>query len=194
MSLVYAPINGSAGSVTFSLIDRESLDVFSTCTLSVVGFEEEDIESENTEYIENILDETIKDYYGFKKKINFGLVNGLSGDNRILGSTNLGSILTVINMINLINTQPTIYRLMISYRTQSGGTINDAIQVGNFKLQEISGKANAGQTIYLEFMSNNVQNLNYSVADYNDYLVQEDGFNILLESGYDILAETFTIT
>ena len=195
MSLVYAPINGSAGSVIFTLTERSSDTATETYTLSVVGFEEEDVESESTEYIENILGETIKDYYGFKKKINFGLVNGIAGDSRVLGSNNLSNILNVVNMINLANLQPTIYKLSIQYRTQANGYINDAIQVGNFKLQEISGKANTGQTVYLEFISNTLSDLDYSMTtqygdlDLNNYLALEDGGRILLENGNQLLAE-----
>lgn len=193
MALIYAPINGKAGSITFSLIDRETAEVFSSATLNSFEFEEEDEESEFNETFVNINDELVKDYYGYRKRITFSIVNGLSGDGRVLGSTNLGNILTVVSMLNMINLEPLVYRLEIQYRAGVDGVISDAVYVGNFKLKEISNKSNSGQIIQLEFVSRTTSNLLYSVPDYHDYLCLENGYNILLENGNDILAETYTI-
>ena len=193
MALIYAPINGKAGSITFSLIDRETAEVFSSVTLNSFEFEEEDEESEFNETFVNINDELVKDYYGYRKRITFSIVNGLSGDGRVLASTNLGNILTVISMLNLVNLEPLVYRLEIQYRAGVDGVISDAVYVGNFKLKEISNKSNSGQIIQLEFVSRTTSNLLYSVPDYADYICLEDGDNILLEDGNDLLAETYTI-
>lgn len=193
MALIYAPINGQAGSVTFSLIDRDTAEVFSSATLNSFEFEEEDEESEFNETFVNINDELVKDYYGYRKRITFSIVNGLSGDGRVLASTNLGNILTVISMLNLVNLEPLVYRLEIQYRTGVDGVISDAVYVGNFKLKEISNKSNSGQIIQLEFVSRTTSNLLYSVPDYADYICLEDGYNILLGDGNDLLAETYTI-
>ena len=193
MALIYAPINGQAGSVTFSLIDRDTAEVFSSATLNSFEFEEEDEESDFNETFVNINDELVKDYYGYRKRITFSIVNGLSGDGRVLGSTNLGNILTVISMLNLVNLEPLVYRLEIQYRAGVDGVISDAVYVGNFKLKEISNKSNSGQIIQLEFVSRTTSNLLYSVPDYQDYLCLESGDNILLENGNDLLAETYTI-
>jgi hypothetical protein len=193
MALIYAPINGQAGSVTFFLIDRDTAEVFSSATLNSFEFEEEDEESEFNETFVNINDELVKDYYGYRKRITFSIVNGLSGDGRVLASTNLGNILTVISMLNLVNLEPLVYRLEIQYRTGVDGVISDAVYVGNFKLKEISNKSNSGQIIQLEFVSRTTSNLLYSVPDYADYICLEDGDNILLGDGNDLLAETYTI-
>ena len=198
MALIYAPINGSAGTVTIDLVNRQSPDhSFPSVTINVINFDEEDEESEFTEIFTNINDETIKDYYGFKKRVSFGLVNGMFGTGGILDANNLGNILNIVSILNLANSEPLVYQLNITYRTGTNGTINDVIQVGNFKLEEVSAKSNAGQIINLEFKSRLSSNLKYSVDDYNDYLVLEGGpdyDHILLESGGKLLAETYTIT
>jgi hypothetical protein len=197
MALIYAPINGSAGTVTIDLVDRQSAESFSSVTINVINFDEEDEESEFTEIFTNINDETIKDYYGFKKRISFGLVNGVSGTGGILDANNLENILNIVSILNLANSEPLVYQLNITYRTGTNGTINDVIQIGNFKLEEVSAKSNAGQIINLEFKSRLSSNLKYSVDDYNDYLVLEvdnDYGHILLESGGKLRAETYTIT
>lgn len=197
MALIYAPINGSAGTVTIDLVDRQSAESFSSVTINVINFDEEDEESEFTEIFTNINDETIKDYYGFKKRISFGLVNGVSGTGGILDANNLENILNIVSILNLANSEPLVFQLNITYRTGTNGTINDVIQVGNFKLEEVSAKSNAGQIINLEFKSRLSSNLKYSVDDYNDYLVLEvdnDYGHILLESGGKLRAETYTIT
>ena len=66
MSLVYVPINGNAGQATFSLVDRDTDEVFSTATVYVADFDEEDEESEFNELFTNIIDDLIKDYHGFR--------------------------------------------------------------------------------------------------------------------------------
>jgi hypothetical protein len=73
MALIYAPINGKAGSITFSLIDRETAEVFSSATLNSFEFEEEDEESDFNETFVNINDELVKDYYGYRKRIHSAL-------------------------------------------------------------------------------------------------------------------------
>jgi len=197
MALIYAPINGSAGTVTLNLVNRETAESFSSVTINVINFDEEDEESEFTEIFTNINDETIKDYYGFKKRVSFGLVNGMFGTGGILDANNLGNILNIVSILNLANSEPLVYQLNITYRTGTNGTINDVIQVGNFKLEEVSAKSNAGQIINLEFKSRLSSNLKYSVDDYNDYLTQDDESNendeILLEDNTELLLETYTI-
>jgi len=197
MALIYAPINGSAGTVTITLVNRQSAESFSSVTINVINFDEEDEESEFTEIFTNINDEIIKDYYGFKKRVSFGLVNGMFGIGGILDANNLGDILNIVSILNLANSEPLVYQLNITYRTGTNGTINDVIQVGNFKLEEVSAKSNAGQIINLEFKSRLSSNLKYSVDDYDDYLTQDDDSNendeILLEDNTELLLETYTI-
>ena len=197
MALIYAPINGSAGTVTITLVNRQSAESFSSVTINVINFDEEDEESEFTEIFTNINDEIIKDYYGFKKRVSFGLVNGMFGIGGILDANNLDDILNIVSILNLANSEPLVYQLNITYRTGTNGTINDVIQVGNFKLEEVSAKSNAGQIINLEFKSRLSSNLKYSVDDYDDYLTQDDDSNendeILLEDNTELLLETYTI-
>jgi len=195
MALTYKPINGFAGTVKFELIDRASNVVQNTVSLDIVNFDEEDEESEFTDVFENINNETIKDYHGFKKRISLGVVNGISGSGGVLGENNLSNILSLASMINLLNNSPQTYRLSITYRTGSGAVINDAIQLGSIKLNELSANSNSGQVIDLVFASRQSSDLSYQVDTYNLGLALEDDSGyILLENGNLILLETYLIS
>lgn len=188
MSLTYKPINGLAGTIVAELIDRESGDIFSTATLIVSGFEEEDEQSELTNIFTNINDDLIKDDYGYRKRISFVAVNGVASS---LGPDNLLSILSVISMINIVNTEPDIYRLSIQYRAgYDSGIINDAIFIGNVKLTEVSARSNSGQSIQFEFRSKSTGNLKYEISDFASNILLESGMVVLLESGMNLLLES----
>ena len=98
-------------------------------------------------------------------------------------------------MINNRLMEPNVYRLQIQYRYAA--TMQDAVYIGNFKLQEAVKNASIGQIISLHFAEKSAHNLNYSIQDYVDRLCLEafdgeDGY-ILLEDGGKLLAETYTI-
>lgn len=195
MSLVYVPINGNAGQATFSLVDRDTDEVFSTATVYVADFDEEDEESEFNELFTNIIDDLIKDYHGFRKHIYLSLVNAASIDRYAANTNNLPNILSILGMINNRLMEPNVYRLQIQYRYAA--TMQDAVYIGNFKLQEAVKNASIGQIISLHFAEKSAHNLNYSIQDYVDRLCLEafdgeDGY-ILLEDGGKLLAETYTI-
>ena len=195
MSLVYVPINGNAGQATFSLVDRDTDEVFSTATVYVADFDEEDEESEFNELFTNIIDDLIKDYHGFRKHIYLSLVNAASIDRYAANTNNLPNILSILGMINNRLMEPNVYRLQIQYRYAA--TMQDAVYIGNFKLQEAVKNASVGQIISLHFAEKSAHNLNYSIQDYVDRLCLEafdgeDGY-ILLEDGGKLLAETYTI-
>jgi hypothetical protein len=191
MALTYKPIGGNAGTILFELIHRPSNVTQNTVSINVINFEEDDEESSFTEVFENINDVTIKDYYGFKKKISFGLVNRIQDSDT---EDYLGKILSLASFINLVNNYPRTYRLSITYRDGSGATISDAIQIGNIKLAEVSASSNSGQIIDLEFSDRNSHDIDFSVVEYNDGLALEDDSGyILLENGGLILLETYLI-
>lgn len=187
MSLLYRPINGNAGTATFTLTTKTTpAIVVNKVIIDYATFNEEDIDSEFTEIFTNIEDNIVKDFYGYRKVIRFSLFNKARED------TTSSQILPVISMINSINNHPDIYRLSIQYRSiADSGTINDAVFSGNFKLLEASAKGNAGQIIALEFMNKSTSNfLNYSDGFDISYLLLEDGeSNILLEDGGNLAAE-----
>lgn len=196
MSLVYTPINGNAGQATFSLVDRETGEVFSTATVYVADFDEEDEESEFNELFTNIIDDLVKDYHGFRKHIYLSLVNAASIDRYSGNTNNLPNILSILGMINNRLLEPSVYRLQIQYRDSA--TMQDAVYIGNFKLQEAVKNASIGQIVSLHFAEKSAHNLDYSVPDYLDRLCLEaegdsDGGHILLEDGNELLAETYTI-
>lgn len=187
MSLLYRPINGNAGTATFTLTTKTTpAFVVNKVIIDYATFDEEDVDSEFTEIFTNIEDNIVKDFYGYRKVIRFSLFNKARED------TTSSQILPVISMINSINNHPDIYRLSIQYRSiADSGTINDAVFSGNFKLLEASAKGNAGQIIALEFMNKSTSNfLNYSDGFDISYLLLEDGeSNILLEDGGNLAAE-----
>lgn len=191
MSLLYRPINGNAGTATFTLTTKTTpAIVVNKVIIDYATFDEEDVDSEFTEIFTNIEDNIVKDFYGYRKVIRFSLFNKARED------TTSSQILPVISMINSINNHPDIYRLSIQYRSiADSGTINDAVFSGNFKLLEASAKGNAGQIIALEFMNKSTSNfLNYSDGFDISYLLLEDGeSNILLESGGNLAAEQIYI-
>lgn len=195
MSLVYLPINGNAGQATFSLVDRDTSEVFSTATVYVADFDEEDEESEFNELFTNIIDDLIKDYHGFRKHIYLSLVNAASIDRYAANTNNLPNILSILGMINNRLMEPNVYRLQIQYRYAA--TMQDAVYIGNFKLQEAVKNASIGQIISLHFAEKSAHNLDYSIPDYLDKLCletfDEDGGYILLENDGKLLAETYTI-
>lgn len=189
MSLIYKPLNGIAGTITASLTDRISAVGISSATLNIADFEENDEQSAFSSVFENVNDELIFDYYGFRKVISFSIYNKYEDDTS--ENAVLPNILSLISMINQINASPDRFRLSIQYRSNS--IINDAVFIGDFKLEEATKKANAGQIINLTFKSRNCNDLDYSIPEYNDFLMLESGGHILLESGDKLLAETYTI-
>lgn len=178
MSIIYRPINGLAGTVTFTLRQRYSpYTLVNKATLEYAAFDEEDVDSDFTEIFTNIEDNLVKDFYGYRKVVRFSLFN----KSRL--NTDNSQVLPVVSMINSINKFPDLYKLSIQYRSLADyGTINDALFVGNFKLLEASTKGNAGQTIPLEFMSKSTNDfLNYGDDFEISYILLENGGKILLE-------------
>ena len=186
MSIIYRPINGLAGTATFTLRQRFSpYNIVNRATIEYADFDEEDVDSDFTEIFTNIEDDLVKDFYGYRKVVRFSMFNKARPD--VSGS----QILPIISMINSINNAPDLYRLKIQYRSLADyGTINDALFVGNFKLLEASAKGNAGQIIPLEFMGKSTSMfLNYGDDFEISYILYEDGGKILLEDGGAIVAE-----
>lgn len=178
MSIIYRPINGLAGTATFTLKQRYSpYAVVNQATLEYAAFDDEDVDSDFTEIFTNIEDNLVKDFYGYRKVVRFSLFNKARPD------VDNNQILPIISMINSINNAPSLHRLTIKYRSLADyGTINDALFVGNFKLLEASAKGNAGQTIPLEFMEKGTgMFLNYGDGFEISYILYEDGGKILLE-------------
>lgn len=178
MSIIYRPINGLAGTVTFTLRQRYSpYTLVNKATLEYAAFDEEDVDSDFTEIFTNIEDNLVKDFYGYRKVVRFSLFN----KSRL--NTDNSQVLPVVSMINSINKFPDLYKLSIQYRSLADyGTINDALFVGNFKLLEASTKGNAGQTVPLEFMSKSTNDfLNYGDDFEISYILLENGGKILLE-------------
>lgn len=178
MSIIYRPINGLAGTVTFTLRQRYSpYTIVNKATLEYAAFDEEDVDSDFTEIFTNIEDNLVKDFYGYRKVVRFSLFN----KSRL--NTDNSQVLPVVSMINSINKFPDLYKLSIQYRSLADyGTINDALFVGNFKLLEASTKGNAGQTVPLEFMSKSTNDfLNYGDDFEISYILLENGGKILLE-------------
>mgnify|MGYP000920879660 FL=1 len=178
MSIIYRPINGLAGTATFTLKQRYSpYAVVNQATLEYAAFDDEDVDSDFTEIFTNIEDNLVKDFYGYRKVVRFSLFNKARPD------VDNSQILPIISMINSINNAPSLHRLTIKYRSLADyGTINDALFVGNFKLLEASAKGNAGQTIPLEFMEKGTSMfLNYGDDFEISYILYEDGGKILLE-------------
>jgi hypothetical protein len=178
MSIIYRPINGLAGTVTFTLRQRYSpYTLVNKATLEYAAFDEEDVDSDFTEIFTNIEDNLVKDFYGYRKIVRFSLFN----KSRL--NTDNSQVLPVVSMINSINKFPDLYKLSIQYRSLADyGTINDALFVGNFKLLEASTKGNAGQTVPLEFMSKSTNDfLNYGDDFEISYILLENGGKILLE-------------
>jgi hypothetical protein len=178
MPIIYRPINGLAGTATFTLRQRFSThDIVNQATIEYAAFDEEDVDSDFTEIFTNIEDNLVKDFYGYRKVVRFSMFNKSRPD--VEGS----QILPVISIINSINNAPDLYRLTIQYRSLADyGTIDNAIFVGNFKLLEASAKGNAGQIIPLEFMSKSTSKfLNYGDDFEISYILCEDGGKILLE-------------
>ncbi|MDY0387413.1 MAG: hypothetical protein RBT65_09860 [Methanolobus sp.] len=181
MSIIYRPINGLAGTATFTLRLRFSSthDIVNQATIEYATFDEEDVDSDFTEIFTNIEDNLVKDFYGYRKVVRFSMFNKARPD------VDESQILPVISIINSINNAPDLYRLTIQYRSLADyGTINDALFVGNFKLLEASAKGNAGQIIPLEFMGKGTSMyLNYGDDFEISYILLENGGKILLEDG-----------
>jgi hypothetical protein len=181
MSIIYRPINGFAGTATFTLRQKSSPHaIVNQATIEYAAFDDEDVDSDFTEIFTNIEDDLVKDFHGYRKVVRFSLFNKSRLD------TSNSQVLPVISMINSINRFPDLYRLSIKYRSLADyGTINDALFVGNFKLLEASTKGNAGQTVPLEFMSKSTNDfLNYGDDFEISYILLEDGIGkILLEDG-----------
>lgn len=178
MSIIYRPINGLAGTATFTLRQRFSPhNIVNQATIDYATFDEEDVDSDFTEIFTNIEDDLVKDFYGYRKVVRFSMFNKARPD------TDDSQILPIISMINSINNAPNLYRLTIQYRSLADyGTINDALFVGNFKLLEASAKGNAGQIIPLEFMEKGTSMfLNYGDDFEISYILLENGGKILLE-------------
>lgn len=178
MSIIYRPINGLAGTVTFTLRQRYSpYTIVNKTTLEYAAFDEEDVDSDFTEIFTNIKDNLVKDFYGYRKVVRFSLFN----KSRL--STHNSQVLPVVSMINSINKFPDFYKLSIQYRSLADyGTINDALFVGSFKLLEASARGNAGQIIPLEFMSKGTSMfLNYGDDFEISYILLENDMKILLE-------------
>ena len=190
MALLYRPINGLAGTITVTVYDRTSGFSFTPITLNVADFDEDDEPSAFSSVFEDVNDELIHDYYGYRKVISFSLYNNIEDTES--ADAMLPKIISFINFINFINTSPETFRMSIECR--SGLVLQDVVFVGNFKLEEITKKANAGQIINLTFKNRTCGDLDYSIEAFVDYLVLESGDNILLETGFDLLAETYTIT
>lgn len=178
MSIIYRPINGLAGTVTFTLRQRYSPHhIVNKTTLEYAAFDEEDVDSDFTEIFTNIEDNLVKDFYGYRKVVRFSLFN----KSRL--STHNSQVLPVVSMINSINKFPDLYKLSIQYRSLADyGTINDALFVGSFKLLEASARGNAGQIIPLEFMEKGTSMfLNYGDDFEISYILYENKGKILLE-------------
>ena len=178
MSIIYRPINGLAGTATFTLRQRFSPHgIVNQTTIEYAAFDEEDVDSDFTEIFTNIEDNLVKDFYGYRKVVRFSMFNKARPD------VDDSQILPIISMINSINNAPDLYRLTIQYRSLADyGTINDALFVGNFKLLEASAKGNAGQTIPLEFMEKGTSMfLNYGDDFEISYILLQNGDKILLE-------------
>ena len=180
MSIIYRPINGLAGTATFTLrLKHSPYAIVNQATIDYATFDEEDVDSDFTEIFTNIEDNLVKDFYGYRKVVRFSMFNKARPD------VDESQILPVISIINSINNAPDLYRLTIQYRSLADyGTINDALFVGNFKLLEASAKGNAGQIIPLEFMGKGTSMyLNYGDDFEISYILLEDGGKILLEDG-----------
>lgn len=178
MSIIYRPINGLAGTATFTLRQRRSTHaIVNQATIEYATFDEEDVDSDFTEIFTNIEDDIIKDFHGYRKVVRFSMFNKARPD------VHNNQVLPIISMINSINNAPDLYRLTIKYRSLANyGTINDALFVGNFKLLEASAKGNAGQIIPLEFMGKETNMfLNYGDDFAISYILYENKGKILLE-------------
>lgn len=180
--ITYRPINGNAGQLKFSLINKNTNETESEVEIYCANFSEEDVDSDFTNEFVNIQDELIKDYYGYRKHIRFSLFN------KYMSDTEPNYILYVIHMINSIQMYPELYRLNIKYRDMS--TLYDAVFIGNISLSEINNNSNSAQTIEFEFAERKTDMwLRYDDNFMVSYLLLEDGGKILLEDGGYILLE-----
>lgn len=194
---VYLPINGLAGAISFTLYLRSDNSIIvTTTTVNVFEFKEANQESQDNEIFENILGDLIKNFYGFRKVISFSLANSAS-----LGMDNLSRVLLLVDCINMINNNPELYKLSITFRQGStvSAFIEDAVFAGELNINEISQSSNSGQVIPLEFRSRVlVQNVTFGHDDPQSlvyaYLLAEDGSRLLLESGGKILLEVNGVT
>lgn len=152
MSLIYKPLNGDAGKIVCRLYDASGQQQTQSVTLYITNFSEELVESElNSEFLNNAGYYT-QDHYGWHQTITFSLINALSGDSGVLGSTNQANIVTLVSWVNLIKMFPKQYRLEIDYRTgELTSTIQNAQYIGGYKLEEISKNSNTGQIVTLSF-------------------------------------------
>ena len=192
----YTAFNGDAGMITVKLFRRSDNVQVGTTGLRIYnfGFNEEDEESESNEIFTNINDKLIKDFYGYRKRINFSLVNAANVPSPT-SSTNASMIKAFISCINLIIAHPLEYRMQIQYRANNQyGIIMDAICVGNFKLKELKEDANVAQVMNFEFVSACVQepiNLGYAGVGTRILLEDETGVIITeMNDGGAITCET----
>ena len=178
MSSTYLPINGNAGLVSFTLYDTNGIMVGDAVTsVGVIEFDENDEESELNSVFTNLNDELVKNHFGHRKVISFSLVNANN-----LGEDNLAKIFQIVTILNIVNYAPEDYRLQIQYRgNDTAGLILDAIYTGNFKINELSAKANIGQSIPLVFKSKKAGILNYSMNSFFLNMLLENGEPMLLE-------------
>jgi hypothetical protein len=200
MSVSYAALNGDAGMITVKLFRRSDNVQVGPTNLSIYnfGFSEKDEESESNEIFTNINDKLIKDFYGYRKRIYFTLVNGANIPSPTANSdspaTNIHLVKTFVSCINLINAHQKDYRMQIQYRSMSSyGLIEDAIYVGDFQLKEFKEDSSSAQTIEFEFVSalpKEPINIGYSTLVSNIQLEDNDLGVVLLEAGNKVSFET----
>lgn len=194
MPVSYTALNGDAGMITVKLFRRSDNVQVGPTDLRIYNFSfsEKDEESESNEIFTNINDKLVKDFYGYRKRIYFTLVNATNVPSPT-GATNISLIRTFITCINLINSHSKEYRMQIQYRSTSQyGLIEDAIYVGDFQLKEFKEDSNSAQTIEFEFVSALTKepiNVGYSDLNSNIQLENELGV-VLLEDGAVITFES----
>lgn len=192
MSANYNAFNGEAGMITVKLFRRSNNAQVGPTDLRLynVGFSEKDEESELNEIFTNINDKLIRDFYGYRKRISFTLVNGANVPSPT-SATNISLVRSFVNCINVINVFPKDYRLEIQYRSVSQyGIIEDAIFVGDFQLKEFKEDSNSAQTIEFEFVSAIAKEpINIGYSSLNSNIRLENGLGIILLE--DLTAATF---
>lgn len=194
MSVNYTPFNGTAGMITVKLFRRSDNVQVGPQDLRIYNFEfsEKDEESALNEIFSNINDELIKDFYGYRKRINFTLVNGGTVQSPT-SATNKSLIRTFVTCINLINSHPKTYRMQIQYRSDSNySMIDDAIFVGDFELLELKEDSNVAQKIKFEFVSRKPREpILLGNLDFTVYVQTENMLGaVLLETGEKLTFET----
>lgn len=195
MPVSYTAFNGDAGMITVKMFRRRDNVQVGPTDLSIYnfGFSEKDEESESNEIFTNINDVLIKDFYGYRKRIYFTLVNGSSVPSPVSAATNISLIRSFISCINFINAHSKDYRMQIQYRSVSQyGIIEDAIYVGDFQLKEFKEDSNSAQTIEFEFVSAlSKEPINIGYSALNSGVLLENGLGVLLlEDGAAVTFET----